>query len=106
VNQRSTLVPVFDIHQVLHTKEAQSDQHTVLVLDQGNDAVGMCIDDIPQAVMLERRVSQTPPLPDPLAAHVVAAYSAGQTVWLDLDHRGLFTTLGAAIAVSSADSYP
>ncbi len=98
LNQRGNLLPVFDVHQLLHTGEAEHDRHTVLVLDQGSEAVGLCIDGMPESVVLEQRLRQVPSLPTPLAAHVVAAYRCDQTTWLDFEHQGFFTTIGQQMA--------
>lgn len=104
LNQRGNLLPVFDVHQLLHTGEPGHDRGTVLVLDQGSEAVGMCIDGMPESVVLEQRLRQVPALPTPLAAHVVAAYRHDQTTWLDFDHEGFFTTLGQQI-VQAPDAH-
>ena len=97
LNQRGNLLPVFDLHQLLDIEERSHDKRTVLVLDQGSDAVGMLIDGLPQAIPLTQTLRHVPSLPAALAAHVPSAYATGGTVWLAFDHRGFFTASGAQI---------
>jgi chemotaxis signal transduction protein len=97
LNQRGNLLPVFDLHQMLATEDRQRDHYTVLVLDQGSDAVGIRIDGMPQALTLHHALGRVPPLPAAIAAYVPAAYSTGETVWCEFEHRGFFTVMGAQI---------
>lgn len=97
LNQRGNLLPVFDLHELLETGERSHGTRTVLVLEQGNNAVGMLIDGLPQGLTLGATPRPVPPLPRALAAHVPTAYRAGNTVWLEFEHRGFFTTTGAQI---------
>lgn len=101
VNQRGNLLPVFDLHQVWHLPEAGRGARTILVLDQGQDAVGFCIDGMPQSVRLEQRLTQLPPVPASLAAHVGAAYRSDRTTWLDFAHQTFFTALGAQLPTAA-----
>lgn len=100
LNQRGNLLPVFDLHHVLQITAQAQGQRTALILDQGRDAVGLCIDGMPQSVRLEQRLRQVPSLPPLLAAHVGAAYGDGSAVWLEFDHHGFFTTLGAQMTAT------
>jgi twitching motility protein PilI len=97
LNQRGNLLPVFDLHQLLEAGNRSHDKRTVLVLDQGSDAVGIPIDGMPQAITLKQTLGHVPPLPTVLAAHVLTAYTTGEMVWLEFDHRGFFTAIGTQI---------
>jgi len=97
MNRRGNLLPVFDFHQLLETGESRHDNRTVLVLDQGNDAVGIPIDSLPQPVSINRVLRHRPPLPEVLEAHVPTAYATGRTIWLEFDHRSFFMAVGAQI---------
>jgi chemotaxis signal transduction protein len=94
MNLRGTLLPVFDLHQLLGTGEGSRDQRTVLILDQRDDAVGIPIDGLPQSVALDRTLQNIPPLPEGLEAHVPAAYATGKALWLDFDHQSFFMAIG------------
>lgn len=61
LNQRGNLVPVFDLHQLWHMAVPGQGLRTVLVLDQGSEAVGMGIDGMPQSVRLVQRLALVPP---------------------------------------------
>jgi len=52
---------------------------------------------MPQAITLTQTRCQVPALPEALKAHVPTAYAVRETVWLEFDHRGFFTTIGAQI---------
>jgi len=97
MNLRGHLLPVFDLHQLLDTGERQRDNHTVLILDQGSDAVGIPIDSLPQPVGINRALRHRPPLPEVLEAHVSTAYASGRTIWLEFDHRSFCMAVGAQI---------
>lgn len=100
LNQRGNLLPVFDLQAVLHAAAEVRTQHTVLVLDQGHEAVGLSIEGMPQSITLAQRLLRLPPLPEILAAHVSTAYRAGGITWLDFDHQGFFTALGAQLTAA------
>jgi chemotaxis signal transduction protein len=97
LHRRGHLLPVFDLHQLLKTGESRHNNRTVLILDQGSDAVGIPIDSLPQPVGLNRTLRHRPPLPEILEAHVPTAYATGRTIWLEFDHRSFFTVVGAQI---------
>jgi chemotaxis signal transduction protein len=97
LNRRGHLLPVFDLHQLLQTGERRHDNRTVLILDQGSDAVGIPIESLPQPVGINRALRHRPPLPEVLDAHVPTAYATGMTIWLEFDHQSFFTAVGAQI---------
>lgn len=95
LNRRGNLLPVFDLYQLLETGHNNGNkQHTVLLLDQGSEAVGLPIDGLPHSVALERALRNVPPLPEALQEHVPAAYITQGTIWLEFDHHSFFTALG------------
>ncbi len=93
MNLRGNLIPVFNLHRLLETGEADH-AHKVLVLDQGGSGVGIPIDGLPHAVHIGDALHNIPPLHDVLQEHVTKAYTTDGRIWLDFDHRGFFTTLG------------
>lgn len=97
MNLRGNLMPVFDLHHLLETGEPGQTQ-TVLVLDQGNDGVGIPIDGLPHAVHLGDALHNMPPLHETLHGHVTTAYTTEDGIWLDFDHRGFFTALDWRLA--------
>lgn len=98
LNVRGNILPVFDLHLRLETGASNQDKRAVLVLDRGADAVGMLIDDLPQAVVFDRPLRNIPPVHDVLQEYVSAAYLAQGATWLEFDYRGFFAALGQQVA--------
>ena len=98
INLRGNLLPVFELHQLLQPGSGSQNTHTVLLLDQGRDAVGVPIDGLPQAVALQQELRDLPPLPEALQEHVTAAYITNGMIWLDFDHQSFVSALGRHIA--------
>jgi twitching motility protein PilI len=94
VNLRSNLIPVFDLRQLfgLPPRDAASAQ-LVLVLDQGDKAAGLLIDDFPKPLSDMNSFPGLPQLPEELQAHVRGGYMKGDSVWLEFDHESFFENL-------------
>lgn len=94
VNLRSNLVPVFDLSQLfdLPPRDAAAAQ-LVLVIEQGDKAVGMLIDDYPKPLFDMSFFPGLPQLPEELQAHVRGGYMKGDSVWLEFDHESFFENL-------------
>lgn len=99
MNLRGNLVPLFDLRLVLGMSRVdETAARMVLVLDQGEGAVGMIIDGFPQALMAMRPIANLPLLPPLLQEHVRAAYIKDERVWLEFEHDGFFSELANAFA--------
>jgi twitching motility protein PilI len=94
INLRSNLVPVFDLSQLfdLPPRDAGATQ-LVLVIDQGDKAVGMLIDDYPEPLFDMSFFSDLPQMPGELQAHLRGGYTKGDSVWLEFDHESFFENL-------------
>jgi twitching motility protein PilI len=94
VNLRSNLVPVFDLRQLfgLPPRDIAAAQR-VLVLDQGDKAVGLLIDDFPKPLLDMSFLPGLPQLPEELQAHVCGGYMKDDSVWLEFDHESFFENL-------------
>jgi chemotaxis signal transduction protein len=94
VNLRSNLVPVFDLRQLfgLPPRDPVAGQ-LVLVLDRGDKAAGLLIDDFPKPLSDMSSFPGLPQLPDELQAHVRGGYIEGESVWLEFDHESFFENL-------------
>ncbi|MBI5891584.1 MAG: chemotaxis protein CheW [Nitrosomonadales bacterium] len=94
INLRSNLVPVFDLRQLfgLPQRDVAAPQ-LVLVLDQGDKAVGLLIDDFPKPLFDMSFLPGLPQLPEELQAHVRGGYMKGDGVWLEFDHESFFENL-------------
>jgi twitching motility protein PilI len=94
VNLRSNLVPVFDLRQLfgLPPRDDAATQR-VLVLDHGEKAAGLLIDDFPKPLLDMSFFPGLPQLPDELQPHVRGGYMKGDSLWLEFDHESFFENL-------------
>lgn len=103
MNLRGNLVPVFDLSIALGSPAARAGtpNHAVsagaaafvLVLDKGENALGLCISGFPQALLGLRQVTRLPQLPERLQEHVSAAWLQEERIWLDFNHESFFDKL-------------
>lgn len=99
LNLRGNLVPVFDLGLLLGVDKAdQSGTMLILILDKGENAVGMVIDGFPQALLGLHTIRQLPQLPSVLQEHVSAGYVKDEYIWLEFNHESFFETLTRASA--------
>lgn len=103
VNLRGNLVTVFDLKRFLELEESHSqEKRRLLILDRGDQAVGVVIDGLPRTALTSHVLSRLPPLPAALPAYVAKAYMQDDLVWLEFDHQGFFRALGGSIAAGAA----
>ena len=95
MNLRGALVPVFDLAQALDMPEpAQTAQTSVLIFDKGPQAVGIVIESLPRLLPGLIPIKQMPDLPAALSGGMVTAgYTAGNEIWLEIDHVRFLTSL-------------
>ena len=98
INLRGNLVPVFDVKQFLQLEEGPREKRRLLILDQGEGAVGLFIDGLPQPASARQALPRLPPLPAALRPHIAAGYAQDDQIWLEFDHRSFFRTLGGQVA--------
>ena len=99
VNLRGNLATVFDVKRFLALEDNHAqEKRRLLILDQGDKAVGVLIDGLPQTALTRHILSRLPPLPAALHPHVAKAYVHDDLVWLEFDHQGFFRALGGSMA--------
>ena len=97
INLRSDLVPVFDLALICTLERNRSGaSRRILVLDKGEDAVALLIDQLPTALPRLSPLQQLPSLPTALRGAVTAGYAAGDDIWLEFDHQSFFGGLAEA----------
>lgn len=101
INLRGNLVPVFDLKLCLGLESAIQRKHYLLVLDEGDDAVGLFIENLPQPVSAGRKLVRLPPLPVALQQHVAEAYSLNNDIWVEFNHREFFESLKIETTVTA-----
>ena len=95
VNLRGNLVPVFDMQQFLELGDSiASKKHWLLILDRGDQAVGVLIGELPQMAVTRHVLARLPPLPSTLRPHIAQAYVQDDIVWLEFNHQSFFQALG------------
>jgi len=98
INLRGNLVPVFDLLKRLDTTATGVEDQRLLVMDQGESAVGIYIDGLPRALKIDpedaaQRTAVPAELPESIREHVTAAFRVDDDIWLEVDHRELFAEL-------------
>ena len=90
---RGNLVPVFDLKLCLGLEGTTQERQYLLVLDEGNNAVGFFLENLPLPVSEGRKLVRPPPLPMALQGHGVEAYSLHNDIWVEFNHREFFQSL-------------
>lgn len=106
INLRGNLVPVFDFMKRLDEKTSLLENRRLLVLEQGERAIGIYIEGLPKALEIdpenpEQRAAIPTELPMAIRGHVTGAYRATDNIWLEIDHRALFAELLADSGISA-----
>ncbi len=95
-NLRGTIVPVFDLRKLFGG--ANGDSERLLVMDKGERAVALPIDQLPAPVGIGTIATHLPPVPEILSPYVKSAYLDDAETWLDVDFPALFDALGERVA--------
>lgn len=102
INLRGNLVPIYDLRALLEVAD-ENDQpaQRILILDRGDNMVGLLIDGLPRSIRGIGTPTNIPPLPSVLSQYVSEAYTDNRTIWLEFDHREFF--LGVAAGKANVD---
>lgn len=94
ITLRGNLIPVFDLHGLLLEAPADPARPTVLVLDQGRQALGFVLKDSPQWLTgLVEAPEASVPVPDLIAGQISTVYQQQETAWLAFNKTDFFTFL-------------
>ncbi len=97
INLHGSLVPVFDLRLRLESTQKAVMNTNLLVIDEGEKAVGIYIDTLPRVLQLDPEntpVTQVPEsIPAILTDHVRTAYDMDNEIWLDVNYDSLFSCL-------------
>ena len=95
VNLRGNLIPVYDLSMLLGLSDVPMQQGSLLVLDKGQDSVGILIDGLPQPCDVTKwsKTMQIPELPAGLPDFITDAYLADDTIWLGFKHKEFFKSV-------------
>lgn len=95
-NLRGNLLPLFDLAQLWNWPTRETPR-PLLILDRGDQAVGLMVDRLPTLITPGEPLVTPPPLPRLLREHLKNAYTAEETLWLDYDHHGLFHAIAGQL---------
>ena len=95
VNLRGNLIPVFDLKTLLTGSGAGLQR--LLVLDRGERAAAIPIDELPKPVDVQQRSTQVPPVPSEIESYLRRSYLDDGEIWIDLDFAALFEALGMRV---------
>jgi len=90
INLRGNIIPVFRIDEFLTDKKTTRDKNNiVLVIGEGNNAVGLSIHKLPVSVEIDEEIiKKIPPpddTPDIFSNCINAAYDVDDKIWLEID---------------------
>ncbi|MBI3776049.1 MAG: chemotaxis protein CheW [Gammaproteobacteria bacterium] len=92
-NVRGNIVPVFDLWKFLRTQTPQREMLTVLVLDLGETAAGLVIDNLPTPVPLDSQAVATQPPAPALQPFLGLGLHAFDCEWWEFDHQKFLACL-------------
>jgi chemotaxis signal transduction protein len=94
VSWNGIVVPVFHLATLLDFESSDERTLKVLIIGQGEDAVGLRVAATPFRIILrsEQKLARPPPLPQALQPFARACYRTDR-IWVDWDYRGFFDAL-------------
>lgn len=99
LNLRGNLVPVIDLRWVLGEEAVDSKKQRLFAIGQGEKAVALWIDSLPETQHLTvQPLQQLPSLPDALQRWVSNGYLQDGQIWLNVQYDELFKSLGRIYA--------
>lgn len=102
-NLRGSLVPIFDLRELLELPAARAgDDRLCLIFERGEQALGVPIARRPQPLQRLEPLRQAPPLPRAVRDFVTATYTDGAAAWLEFDHRRFFAHVAQRMAAGSS----
>jgi twitching motility protein PilI len=92
LNLRGNLIPVFDLHALCSGSPA--DLGKLLVVDRGERAAAIPIDQLPVPVDPRTASEHQPPISEELRPYLRGGFIDDGELWVELDFTALFESLG------------
>jgi len=100
INLRGNLVPVFDLRLSLKLGSTLQEENYLLLLGEGDDSVSFFVENLPQPVNTNHKLTHPIPLPPVLRGYTSdVCYSTDKIIWMEFDHRGFFQSQMASAMV-------
>lgn len=97
-NLHGVVVPVVSLSTYLHVPHNETSSQRLLVLDHGNEAIGVIIDDLPDRLAwTAQNLVEKGTAPKKLLEHVRAACLINKQLWFDVDVSTLLDSLEVAL---------
>lgn len=103
-NLRGSVIPVYQIASFLDTQTNTNEDKKLLVIGNGDGALGILISGLPQPLKLADKhvMAEMPPVPERLGESVTKVYAKDQRVWFEFDLDRFFS----AIAARAVERHP
>lgn len=98
INLRGNVVPIFNLHSLFGTAPVVGARQMLLIMDKGENTLGVAIDGLPAPTPDIVQMDQRPELPEMLKNFTASAFEHGEHVWLQVDLRGLIKSLSREMA--------
>ncbi len=98
INLRGNVVPIFDLRELFGTTPNAGERQMILVIDKGEDALGIAIDGLPVPAPDSAPLNKRPSLPGVLENFTGTVYEHDENLWLEVDISGLVGSLSKQIA--------
>jgi len=100
INLRGNLIPVFEMTELLELEAPNIKKRMLLVLDEGQNAAGILIDDLPaQKTLTENdKLTSLPALPEVVRPFIASGYEVAEEMWFTFDHKAFFESLSSRVA--------
>ncbi len=98
INLRGNVVPVFDLRELLGTAPETGARQMLLILDKGENALGIAIDGLPVPAPDIAPLEKRPSLPGVLEKFTGSVFEHDEKLWLEVDVPALVASLSKEIA--------
>lgn len=98
INLRGNVVPVFDLRELFGTAPIAGERQMLLVIDKGENALGIAIDGLPVPAPDSAPLAKRPSLPGVLENYTGAVFEHDANLWLEVNISGLIASLSKEIA--------
>ncbi len=98
INLRGNVVPVFDLRELFGTAPIAGERQMLLVIDKGENALGIAIDGLPVPAPDSAPLDKRPSLPGVLENYTGPVFEHDENLWLEVDIPGLVGSLSKEIA--------
>ncbi len=100
INLRGSLIPVFDLASVLDPDSSTQSCTRIMMLDRGDNAVGLLIDVLPVSIdASSMNATAVPTVPKVMEPYVRSAHLLNSSIWFELDCQALLKDIVSKITI-------